>query len=101
MIENYSFGSMTISGKRYTSDLKIIKGYPAISPWFGVLQFHGSFTSARYSDGDKLFITYLLSETALRVPKLIIFNLIGFTSVSRHDTSPFILKPSIETTKNH
>jgi hypothetical protein len=26
MIENYSFGSMTISGKRYTSDLKIING---------------------------------------------------------------------------
>ena len=26
MIEQYSFGSMTISGKRYTSDLKIING---------------------------------------------------------------------------
>jgi len=26
MIERYSFGSMTISGKRYTSDLKIING---------------------------------------------------------------------------
>ena len=26
MIESYSFGSMTISGKRYTSDLKIING---------------------------------------------------------------------------
>jgi hypothetical protein len=26
MIEKHSFGSMTISGKRYTSDLKIIKG---------------------------------------------------------------------------
>ena len=30
MIENYSFGSITISGKQYTSDLKIINGqvYP-------------------------------------------------------------------------
>jgi hypothetical protein len=30
MIEKHSFGSMTISGKRYTSDLKIINGkvYP-------------------------------------------------------------------------
>jgi hypothetical protein len=30
MIEHYSFGSMTISGKRYSSDLKIINGqvYP-------------------------------------------------------------------------
>lgn len=30
MIEQYSFGSITISGKRYTSDLKIINGqvYP-------------------------------------------------------------------------
>jgi len=26
MIEKYFFGSMTISGKRYTSDLKIING---------------------------------------------------------------------------
>ncbi len=26
MIERHSFGSMTISGKRYTSDLKIING---------------------------------------------------------------------------
>jgi len=26
MIKHYSFGSMTISGKRYTSDLKIING---------------------------------------------------------------------------
>ncbi len=26
MIEQYSFGKMTISGKRYRSDLKIIKG---------------------------------------------------------------------------
>jgi hypothetical protein len=26
MIEKHSFGSMTITGKRYTSDLKIIKG---------------------------------------------------------------------------
>jgi hypothetical protein len=33
MIESYSFGSMTISGKRYTSDLKIINGQVSPNWW--------------------------------------------------------------------
>jgi len=35
MITSYSFGKMTITGKRYTTDLKIIKGqvYPDWWSW--------------------------------------------------------------------